>query len=111
MSIALDQELQDITKAIVDSVDPERIVLFGSYARGAAGPHSDLDLLVVEDEEFGPERSRRAEMARIWRLLARFPTPKDILVYSRREVESLSQAKNHVVARALREGKVLHERS
>ena len=111
MLIASDKELRDITNTIVESVDPVRIILFGSYARGTAGPHSDLDLLIVEDAEFGPGRSRRVEMAKIWRLLAPFPTPKDILVYDRREVESLSQTKNHVVARALREGKVLHERS
>lgn len=102
--------LQEMTDAIVAAVAPERVVLFGSHARDMAGPHSDLDLLIIEEDDFGQGRSRRKEMARLWRLLARFRVPKDILVYSRGEAESFAESKNHVVARALREGRLLYER-
>jgi predicted nucleotidyltransferase len=102
--------LREITAAIVREVAPERVILFGSHARGGSRPDSDVDLLVVEDRPFGPGRSRREEAARLWRLLARFPVPKDILVYSRDEVARWSGSRNHVIAHALREGRVLHER-
>ncbi len=103
--------IQQMADVIVKEVAPDRVVLFGSHARGEAGPGSDVDLLVVEAEDFGPERSRRKEMARLWRALAKFDVPKDILVYSRGEAESYAQTRNHVAARALREGRVLYDRS
>ena len=40
--------------AIVDAADPEQVILFGSRARGDARPGSDVDLVVVEAEPFGP---------------------------------------------------------
>ena len=102
--------LQRMTTAIVEVVDPEQVILFGSHARGAAGTASDIDLVVIEAEPFGPDRDRGAEETRLWRALAKFHVPKDILVYSREEVDYWRNSLNHVLARALREGKVLYER-
>jgi predicted nucleotidyltransferase len=99
-----------MVEVIVQEVDPERVYVFGSYARGTARDDSDLDLLIVEREPFSPERSRRLEMARLSRLLARFRVPKDVLVYSSDEVAHWQAAKNHVVAHALREGRLVYER-
>lgn len=106
-----DQVLEDIVRIIVDEAKPEQIILFGSQARGESRENSDIDLLVVESEPFGATRSRRRETARLWRALASIPMPKDILVYSRDEVEYWRGSLNNVVAKALREGKVLYERS
>ena len=103
--------LQRMAAAIVAKVDPEQVILFGSHARGDAEADSDIDLLVIEAEPFGPGRDRRAEAVRLWRALAEFRVPKDILVYSSDEVEYWRDSPNHVLARALREGKVLYERS
>ena len=103
-------QLKAMVEALVREADPERIYLFGSQARGEAGEQSDIDLLVVERDGFGAERSRRQEMARLWRLLAPFPGPKDLLVYSLDEVEYRQQGRNNVVARAVREGRLLYER-
>jgi len=108
---ALERMVQEMAEVIVEATSPRKVVLFGSHARGAAGPESDVDLLVIEDEPFGPGRSRRREMARLSRLLARFPVPQDILVYTVEETEQWAATRNHVVARALREGKVLYERA
>ena len=102
--------LTEMVAAVVQEVDPEQIYLFGSHARGDASDQSDLDILIVEREPFGPERSRRREAGRLWRLLARFGTAKDILVYSVDEVERRRHSRNHVIAHALREGKLLYER-
>lgn len=105
-----DSLLRRMVKTIVDEVDPEQVILFGSRARGDAAAGSDVDLVVVEAAPFGDGRDRRAEATRLWRALVGFGISKDILVYSRDEVEYWRDSLNHVLARALREGEVLYER-
>ena len=105
-----DDLLDRMVRAIVDAVDPEQVILFGSRARGDAGEASDVDLIVVESEPFGKTRSRRLEAVRLWRALSSFVVPKDILVYSRDEVEHWRRSPNHVLGQALREGALLYER-
>ena len=105
-----DSLLSDMVQAIVTEVDPEQVILFGSRARGDAREDSDVDLVVVESAPFGNGRSRRREAVRLWRALSGLGVAKDILVYSRDEVEYWRDSLNHVLARALREGRVLYER-
>ncbi len=102
--------LAQMAQVIAEEVAPEEVILFGSWARGTAGPDADVDLLIIQTAPFDQGRDRRKEMVRIWRALAHFAVPKDILVYSRSEVERWRHARNHIVARALREGKVLYAR-
>lgn len=104
-----DEMIERMTRQIVREVDPQKILLFGSRARGQANEHSDVDFLVVEREPFGQNRSRRREAARIWRCLSKFRVPKDILVYSVSELMQWKDSSHHVIAMALREGKVLYE--
>lgn len=104
-----DDVIDRMTRRIVREVHPQRILLFGSWARGETNEHSDIDLLVVEREPFGGTRSRRQEAARIWRCLSEFRIPTDILVYSASEVAQWKDSSHHVIGRALREGKVLYE--
>ncbi len=111
MGTLTEQVLGQMTEAVVREVDPEQIILFGSHARDEQSVHSDIDLLIVQKESFGPVRSRRREIARVRRALSRFRFPKDILVYSVDEVEKWRSAANHIVARTLKEGRVLYERS
>ena len=106
-----DALLQKMVNTIVDEVDPEQVILFGSRARGDAAADSDVDFVVVEAAPFGDGRDRRAETMRLWRALAGFDVSKDILLFSRDEVEYWRDSLNHVLARALREGEVLYERS
>ncbi|MBF0294077.1 MAG: nucleotidyltransferase domain-containing protein [Magnetococcales bacterium] len=103
--------LKEATRIIVEMADPEQVILFGSHARGEAQSDSDIDLLVVESAPFGPERSRYREMARLARAMMRFPVAADILIYSREEIEKFRGASCHLVHQALREGRVLYERS
>lgn len=102
--------IRDIVKAVVEASDPERIVLFGSAARGEAGPDSDVDLLVVEKES-SFKGGRRSESSKIRKALRRFPVPIDILLFTPEEVEKWKDATNHIIARSLREGRVLYDRS
>jgi predicted nucleotidyltransferase len=100
--------LRRMVDIIVREADPEAIILFGSRARGDARPDSDIDLLVIEREPFGPGRSRIKEAARLYRALGDLPASKDLLLYSRDEVAGRRSTPSHVVARAYREGRVLY---
>lgn len=110
MDPVTDALLERMVRAIVDEVDPERIILFGSRARGDEREGSDVDLIVLEAEPFGPDRSRHRETVKVYHALAGFPVPADVLVFSRDDVDYWRDSLNHVLARALREGKVLYER-
>lgn len=110
MNMVSDELLSAMVDAIVKEVDPQQIILFGSRARGEASPRSDVDLLIVEKEPFGPARSRWKESSRVWDLVARFRIPVDILIYSRDEVERWRSSRSHVIGRAAREGRSLYER-
>ena len=99
-----------MVQAIVDEVDPEQVILFGSRGRGDHRHDSDIDLVVLEAEPFGPHRSRHREMVRLYHALAGFPVAADVLVYSREDIDYWRDSLNHVLARALREGQVIYDR-
>ena len=110
--IAVTEEvLAEMVEAIVREVDPERIYLFGSLAREDARAESDVDLLIVKREPFGPTRSRWKEITRIRRALSRFRVPKDILVFNADEMAQWQHSVNHIISRCLREGRLIYEQS
>ena len=110
MKAVTDGLLAEMVEAIVKEANPEKVILFGSHARGDTNMDSDIDLLIIEKEPFTRQRSRRMELSKIRRALSRFMVPKDILVYSSDEVAHWSNSLNHVISRSLREGKLLYER-
>ena len=110
MSAADADLLRQVTDAIVAAASPERIILFGSQARGEALPGSDIDLVVVEHEPFGPGRSRRAEAGRIAWACRAIPVPQDVVLCSEAEFARWRHSTNHPVGRAAREGRVIYER-
>ena len=99
-----------MTAVIVREVNPAQIILFGSRARGDAKPDSDVDLLIVQDEEFSPSQPRHELLRRLRRGLSGCGVAKDLLLHSRAYVEEWRGSLNHVIGRALREGRVLYER-
>jgi len=110
MITVTEEVLKHLVQEIVREVDPEEIWLFGSRARGEAGPDSDVDLLIVEREPFGPERSRLAEITRVFDALRDFPLALDVLMYSREELEKWRHSLNHIAAQCVREGRLVYER-
>ena len=96
-----------ICDEIVRQFHPLRIILFGSHARGEAEPASDIDLLVVLPEV----SDKRRAAIEIRRSLAAFPVAKDIIVTSPEEIARRGDLVGTVLRPALREGKVLYERS
>ena len=105
----LSARLRRMVDTIVNEVSPAQIILFGSQARGEATDHSDVDLLIVVEDPFQDGRERMELMTHLWTVLSDVPGPKDLLVYSRDEVEKWRQTSNHLIARALREGRVIYQ--
>src|SRR5947209_1574378 len=95
--------LADIVKRIVRAAKPEKIVLFGSAARGEMGPDSDYDLLVIKRGKFN--RDRVTTM--IYRNLSG-EAAVDALVVTPEEVERYRYTHFLVICPALREGKVIY---
>lgn len=91
---------------IVDRFDPERIILFGSHARGDARPDSDIDLLVV----MPIEGSRREKAIEIGVALDDILVPKDIIVVTPQSFERRKDIVGTVEWPAAHEGKLLHVR-
>ena len=95
-----------MVERIVSGFDPERIILFGSLARGDARPDSDIDLLVV----LSSCEDRKAATVSIMKAVADLPVSKDILVTSTHELETRGKLASTVLCPALREGKVVYAR-
>jgi predicted nucleotidyltransferase len=99
--------IQIITDRIVQDFHPLRIILFGSHARGDASPESDVDLLVVLPQV----ANKRMVAVAIRRILADLPVCKDIVVTTPEEITRCGDLIGTVLRPALREGKVLYERT
>lgn len=98
--------IRGLSDTIVERFDPDRIVLFGSHARGEADERSDVDLLVALPNVADPRRAA----VEIRRALRGAGVPKDIIVVDSADLARRSGIPGDVVRAALREGKVLHER-
>ncbi len=80
-----------------------KVILFGSHARGDAGPDSDLDFLVVEQEV----TDRHGEMVRLSRELRSLGVPVDVVVVSERYLEEWGSVEGTMIHSALSEGRLL----
>jgi uncharacterized protein len=101
-----EQILSEIVSRLRQESGIEKIVLFGSRARGQARPESDYDLLVVKRSD--EPRHRRA--APYYALLSDLPAEVEVVVYTPDEVEDWSRVPMAFVTTAIREGKVIYER-
>jgi predicted nucleotidyltransferase len=96
-----------MVKQIVKEFDPEQVILFGSQARGDAGPDSDVDLLVVMDVQGAKLEQRLAIRA----ALRDFLVPMDILVTTPEDFAWRKDVVGTIEWPAFREGKVLYARA
>jgi predicted nucleotidyltransferase len=96
--------LADIVARIVRAAEPEKIILFGSAARGTMGPDSDYDLLVIKGGKFNRHRVTVA----IYRALRGKGAPVDVVVVTPEEVERYRDTHCLVICLALREGRVVN---
>ena len=99
--------IQYIVKKIVQEVKPEKIILFGSYARGDFNKSSDLDLFIIKDDEASSRVIRR----KIEALLRGRRFAVDLLVRKSEEVEWNFKAENpFYLYHIFKYGKVLYEK-
>jgi predicted nucleotidyltransferase len=99
-------DLRDIVRRIVEVADPEKIILFGSAARGTMGPNSDLDLLVIKRGDYHHITAEQ----QIYRALRGIGYAKDIIVVTPEEVERYRDSFCLVLYPALREGRVIYDK-
>jgi predicted nucleotidyltransferase len=98
--------IREMVNRIVEHFDPERIILFGSQARGEAGPESDVDLLVV----MPVQGSKREKQLEIRALLRGIRLAKDIVVSRPEEFAWRKDIVGTIEYPATKEGKVLYAR-
>jgi predicted nucleotidyltransferase len=96
--------LAEITRRIVAALDPEKVILFGSYAYGAPHADSDVDLLVIAETDLDDIQSAVV----VSRLIVPRPFPVDILVKTPDEVEAALAKGDWFVTEIMQKGRVLH---
>lgn len=98
------KEMQAVTRRIAREFRPDRVILFGSHARGTAGEDSDVDLLVVM-----PFRGKPTAKSVEIHLKVRPPFPVDLLVRTPQAVRKRIRMGDWFMEDILEEGKVLYE--
>ena len=101
------EKIDEIIKIIVSSCNPEKVLLFGSYAYGNPTKNSDLDLLVVVKKSKLPRHKRAREIRK--NLWGRVDIPKDILIYTYQEINEWKEVKETFITNIIKKGKVLYE--
>ena len=104
MDQATRDALDRLVEQIVEAAHPLRIILFGSAARGDAGPESDLDVLVVMPDG----TPRREATHRLYRCVKGIGVPYDILATTPSFLERHSQNPGLVYQTILEEGKTVY---
>jgi len=99
-------EIREMVRRIVKQFHPDKIILFGSHARGNVGPDSDVDLLVV----MPVDGSKFHKTVEIRGALHDIDAPKDVIVTTPADFAWRSKAVGTIEYPAAREGKVLYER-
>ncbi|HNS03281.1 MAG TPA: nucleotidyltransferase domain-containing protein [Anaerolineae bacterium] len=96
-----------VVERLTSELQPERVILFGSYAHGAPTPDSDVDLLVVLETD----ASATERYLAVSRLLYPRPFPVDILVRTPAEIEQALRTNDFFIREILDQGRVLYERA
>lgn len=100
-----DNALDEMVRRLVEAYKPERIYLFGSHARGEAGPDSDYDLMVIVRRSEMPLYKRAQEA---FRVLQGIGVPKDVIVLTEDEFCRKQSVVTSLPATIKREGKLLY---
>lgn len=101
-----DQIVKSMTDNIINNFSPDKIVVFGSWARNDYNEHSDVDFLVIMPYS----GSKRDAQVAVRRVLKGFGVPKDVIVATKQEIEQRQNLSGYIYGAALREGRVVYER-
>lgn len=100
-----DPVLREIVDRLVATLNPRRLYLFGSQARGDAGPDSDYDLLAVVE---GLDEPSYRLSQRGYRALRGIPAAVDVVVWDRQTFDARARLRASFPATVVREGRLLH---
>ncbi len=99
-------KISDIVNRIAYRFNPDKIILFGSYASGNPNDDSDIDLLIIKDTDL-PKHKRSFD---IQKSLRGSMIPMDILVYTQKEFEQEKLNKYSFLSSVIKTSKILYER-
>ncbi len=99
-----DNEIQNIVNQLIELYKPEKIILFGSLAKGRVNRGTDIDLFIIKSDvpEFGVDRIRQLDA------LIKYGLATDFIVYKPEELEQRLKLGDPFVKSILKEGKVLY---
>ena len=103
-TVITEDKIEELGRRIAEAVQPRRIIVFGSSARGEAGPHSDIDVLVVMPD--GVHRGHTTEQ--IYRRLWGFGVAKDVVVVTESDLLQRRDDPYMVIRQALEEGREVY---
>lgn len=100
-------KIKEVAESIGKKFQPEKIILFGSYAWGQPGPDSDVDLLIIEESD----KNRIERQREVSSFLFPRPMPLDLLVYTPAEIEEqINNKRNLFLEDIIRNGVVLYSK-
>ncbi|OLY91547.1 Nucleotidyltransferase domain-containing protein [Cnuella takakiae] len=102
-----DKEIKELTRLVVDTVQPRSLYLFGSYATGAQGPDSDVDFLIVM-----PDRTKKVQevIAGIRKEMGwnKYPFAIDFVVEYADKFDRFSDVPHSFIGNIVKTGKLLY---
>ncbi|MBA4409049.1 MAG: nucleotidyltransferase domain-containing protein [Bacteroidota bacterium] len=100
-------KISEIVGMIASGYNPEKIILFGSYATGNPDENSDLDLFIIKETNLSrPERT-----VQVRKMLFGARIPIDLIVFTPKEIEESKGNKSGFVYEVLNTGKTLYEQA
>lgn len=99
-----EHDIKRVATRLGTMANAERVILFGSHARGEATENSDVDLMIIAESEL-PRFKRSRELYKLFRP---YPFGMDLIVYTPQEVERGKRSPVSFVSTVLREGKTLY---
>lgn len=105
MQAGIDATIREMVARIVKRFAPDKIILFGSHARGTPGPDSDVDLLIVME----PRQTKASQELDILKALRGYRVPKDVVVTTPADFTWRKAIPGTIERPAAREGRILYE--
>jgi predicted nucleotidyltransferase len=102
-----DEQIRNITDTIIRTYRPDKVIIFGSRARGDADDKSDLDVMVISDREKHLPGYKRGLETRL--ALPEPDVATDVVFYTHEEVDRWKDVRLSFVARVFSEGKVVYD--
>lgn len=110
MNFITDQVIQEVTRRIAEELNPEEVILFGSYAWGTPHKHSDLDLCVIVPDGI-PEFNRIEWGVRALNAINDLMADVDVMVTTRSVIDTFKTVPASLQRKIVEEGKLLYAKS